>query len=187
MNLRNGPFSGAMLEVIGCYEPILGNGHLKKKKNFERWTNFTSFFLFTIEQFCVCLQWRYMNKDNGGFYVASIFHVKYIFHFVLSFSLGLSFKFPLQFLICLAAYFISCHQVLLPIPLFMGLFHPHSHGLVYIYIFFFAGKKKGRGGDLSWHLPPRRYHTTERHTCTWNITYVCIRKLVNHTHIWICN
>ena len=140
MNLRNGPFSGAMLEVIGCYEPILGNGHFFL---IERWTNFTSFFLFTIEQFCVCLQWRYMNKDNGRVYVASIFHVKYIFHFVLSFSLGLSFKFPLQFLICLAAYFISCHQVLLPIPLFMGLFHPHSHGLVYIYIFFFCWKKKG--------------------------------------------
>lgn len=140
--LRNGPFSGAMLEVIGCcYEPILGNGHFFL---IERWTNFTSFFLFTIEQFCVCLQWGYMNKAYGGFYVASIFHVKYIFHFVLSFSLGLSFKFPLQFLICLAPHFISCYQVLLPIPLFMGLFHLRSHGLVYIY-FFLLEKKRVEG------------------------------------------
>ena len=49
-----------------------------------------------------------------------------------------------------------------------------SHSIVYglvpptlpwtgIHIFFFfAGKKKGRRGDLSWHLPPGRYHTTER-------------------------
>ena len=141
MNLRNGPFSGAMLEVIGCYEPILGNGHLKKKK-FERWTNFTSFFLFTIEQFCVCLQWRYMNKDNGGFYVASIFHVKYIFHFVLSFSLGLSFKFPSSI--------FNLFSCLLYIMSSSFAFHSIVNGLVPpalpwtgIHIFFFGWKKKG--------------------------------------------
>ena len=120
-----------------------------------------------------------MNKAYGGFYVASIFHVKYIFHFVLSFSLGLSFKFPLQFLICLAAHFISCYQVLLPIPLFMGLFHLCSHGLVYIY--FFCWKKRGWRGRLelvssTWAIP------YNRKTYMYMQHYLCMHQKVGKSH-----
>ena len=55
MNLRNGPFSGAMLEVIGCYEPILGNGHLKKKKK-KNWKMNQFYIFFSFHNWAIlCL------------------------------------------------------------------------------------------------------------------------------------
>ena len=53
MNLRNGPFSGAMLEVIGCYEPILGNGHLKKKKKLKDEPILHLFFFSQLSNLCL--------------------------------------------------------------------------------------------------------------------------------------
>ena len=149
-------------------------------------TNF--FFNWKMNQFSILFSfhnWAILClpsmriHEQGPWRVLCCFHFSCKIHFPFCFELFIGFIFWVSSSIfnLFSCLLISCHQVLLSIPLLMGLFHPHSLGLVVYIYFFFAGKKRVYA----------TLNTTERHTCTCNITYVCIRKLVNHTHIWICN
>lgn len=83
--------------------------------------------------------------EQGPWRVLCCFHFSCKIHFPFCFELFIGFIFWVSSSIfnLFSCLLISCHQVLLSIPLLMGLFHPHYLGLVvYIYIFF-CWKKKG--------------------------------------------